>query len=218
MDIFLHTNGNLLTAEIIDELIRSGLTWLSLSIDAATEETYRVVRGRGFDNVLANAHKVLEARRRAGSPFPFVRVSFVAIPETVYQMQDFHAYWKPHVEMVEFQDYVCVNPIGIENRPYIADSDLFELIPPENCPQPFYRMGISAGGVVGPCCSSYGQLEEINLGQIGETTIEELWRGHKMRAIRAQHTKPEGPSGLKTCSQCIRQNYRFKYYDRDFRP
>ena len=66
MDIFLHTNGNLLTAEIIDELIRSGLTWLSLSIDAATEETYRVVRGRGFDNVLANAHKVLEARRRAG--------------------------------------------------------------------------------------------------------------------------------------------------------
>jgi pyruvate-formate lyase-activating enzyme len=217
MDIFLHTNGTLLTPELIEDLIHNGPTWLTVSIDAATEETYRKVRGKGFQKVMDNVHQLLERRNAAGSPFPFIRTSFIVVPEAIHEMYDFHEYWKPHVEMVEFQDYVAPNPIGITLDPYVVESDLYELMPPENCPQPFYRMHVTAGGGVGPCCSSFVRLDELRLGFPGEQTFTEMWRSEKVNAIRAEHRRADGPNGIKTCSQCIRQNYRFKHYHRDFR-
>ena len=46
-DYWLLTNGTLLSKEISETLVDIPLTWLSVSLDAATQETYKKVRGGG---------------------------------------------------------------------------------------------------------------------------------------------------------------------------
>ena len=59
------TNGSLLTPRRADELLKAGLDTLCVSIDAACEETYRVVRpGLDFSRVVANVNAVLRRTRR----------------------------------------------------------------------------------------------------------------------------------------------------------
>ena len=65
MWVELPTNGSALTDTRIDELIDSGLDSLHISIDAATEETYRKIRkGLDYSTVVGNVENLL--RRNSG--------------------------------------------------------------------------------------------------------------------------------------------------------
>lgn len=216
IDIFIHTNGILLDEPLIDQLIENDVTWVSVSIDAATEETFSKVRGKGFDKVIRNIQLIRARREALGKKLPFLRVSFFVMPENRHEVKAFHDFWRPSVEMIEFQNFWSPNPPGVETKPHIDSNPLFEQISDAECSQPFYRMGVSASGIVGPCCSSYGHFDELRLGTVlGTESVVDMWRSAKMQRIRSEHLKPNGPHGLKICSQCLRQNYKFKYFAKD---
>lgn len=62
----------------IEELVKSGLDLLKVSIDGATEETYRNIRGTDFfPRVLEYITEVNELKRRLGVARPFIRFQFV---------------------------------------------------------------------------------------------------------------------------------------------
>ena len=64
LDIYLSTNGMLLTQKISNELIDSGLTRLQISIDAVSEETYQKVRPGGkLKTVITNLQNFLELKK-----------------------------------------------------------------------------------------------------------------------------------------------------------
>ena len=64
LDIYLSTNGSLLTEKIIRELINSGLTRLQVSIDATTKETFNKIRqGGNFDAVVRNTLNFIKIRK-----------------------------------------------------------------------------------------------------------------------------------------------------------
>jgi radical SAM protein with 4Fe4S-binding SPASM domain len=64
----IHTNGHFLTEENTARLLQSGLNLLLVSLDAATEPTYRSIRGSDFARPLAGIRRLVAARKRhAGS-------------------------------------------------------------------------------------------------------------------------------------------------------
>jgi MoaA/NifB/PqqE/SkfB family radical SAM enzyme len=66
----------------LEELVRSGLDLLKVSMDGASEETYRRIRGTDFHpRVLENVARIGEIKRRTGSPTPFIRFQFVVQKE-----------------------------------------------------------------------------------------------------------------------------------------
>ena len=70
-DIMLITNGQLLTQQLAQGLIKAGLTRLMVSIDAATPGTYaRIRRGGTYARLLENVLWFLDARQTLGSPLP----------------------------------------------------------------------------------------------------------------------------------------------------
>jgi MoaA/NifB/PqqE/SkfB family radical SAM enzyme len=66
-----NTNGLTLRGRLLDRLVRSGLDEVRVSVDAATPETYRVVRGAdGFDRIIANVRALAAVRERLRSTTP----------------------------------------------------------------------------------------------------------------------------------------------------
>ncbi len=90
-NILGYTNGLLIGRTVsAEELVRSGLGQVHFSLDAATAETYEQVRASPhFDRVLENIRAVIEARRRLGSPRPFVGINFTMMNENFREAPDY---------------------------------------------------------------------------------------------------------------------------------
>jgi len=86
----LITNGQLFNRRTYEEFSLKGrINSLAISIDAATEATYRIIRrGGDFSRLLANLEFIDELRQREGESFCF-HVSFVVQALNFHEMPDF---------------------------------------------------------------------------------------------------------------------------------
>lgn len=107
MDIFLHTNGVLMDNNFTERLVNSGITYLCISIDAATNEIYRKVRGRDFNKLIKNINYFLKTRGK--NNLPVLRVSFLPTAVNISEKDKFIDYWTGRADIVEIQDYVYVD-------------------------------------------------------------------------------------------------------------
>ncbi|MDO4189454.1 MAG: radical SAM protein, partial [Lachnospiraceae bacterium] len=76
IDDVLITNGYALTPEITDILIDLQWEKCFISIDAATQETYKRIRGKELKVVEDNVNYLIKRRNERKSIFPIIRVSF----------------------------------------------------------------------------------------------------------------------------------------------
>jgi molybdenum cofactor biosynthesis enzyme MoaA len=79
-EVSINSNGTLLNQERIDRLLRSPLSWISISLDAARPETYRRIRGADFDVVIARVKDFIRernARRTARSLRIFINMTLM---------------------------------------------------------------------------------------------------------------------------------------------
>jgi radical SAM protein with 4Fe4S-binding SPASM domain len=213
IDIWFHTSGQLLSDKIIDGLIENEVSWVGISMDALTEDTYLKMRGKGFQKMWENTHRLLERRKQSGSPFPLVRVTATMSLENMHELPDFFEYWKERVEMVEFQTFASITPIGKPTAPHVARSRHFEHLTGLSCSQPYWRLAVGSQGDVSPCCMSYGFQSELTPGNIfdGGMTLREVWDSDKMKAIREDLR--DGPRKSATCKQCLNSFYKLKCMD-----
>lgn len=89
----IHTlfNSNIiaLTRRRQEELVESGLDELRVSLDGATEETYRRVRGvPAFAKVVKHLREMVETRERMGSQTPKISVWFTTMRENLHELSD----------------------------------------------------------------------------------------------------------------------------------
>lgn len=72
----------------VDALVDSGLNFLFLSIDGATQEGYsRFRRGGDLELVLENVRKIIEARQRRGSGLPFVLWRYLTFEHNLHEVE-----------------------------------------------------------------------------------------------------------------------------------
>ncbi len=109
------TNGTLLTPERCDQIVRSGLDVIRISIDGATRETYQRIRGTDrFLEVLDGIRSLIEAKKRLSSPKPFVRLTYVMTRDNYHELARIIALGeKLGVDAANFQP---LDLVGIEER------------------------------------------------------------------------------------------------------
>ncbi|MCX8035576.1 MAG: radical SAM protein [Candidatus Sumerlaeia bacterium] len=84
------TNGVLLSEKVSAALIRHRMVVLSVSLDGATRQTYRDIRGADlFDRVLSNVRTLQAMKRRAGSDLPHLFINFVLMKRNVGEIVPF---------------------------------------------------------------------------------------------------------------------------------
>ncbi|MFH2003064.1 MAG: radical SAM protein [Planctomycetota bacterium] len=88
--IYINTNGMLLTEKLAAKMVEIGFHGISISLDAATSETYnRIRKGGDFDRVLRNIHALNRIRAKAGSPYPRVTLLFVLMKQNIHELPAF---------------------------------------------------------------------------------------------------------------------------------
>ncbi|MFH1746826.1 MAG: radical SAM protein [Planctomycetota bacterium] len=88
LDMF--TNGQALTPRICRALVDSGaMQMINFSIDAATPETYRKVRGGNFERLIGKIEMLQDMKRRGGHQRPWISTSFVAMADTIHELPDY---------------------------------------------------------------------------------------------------------------------------------
>ncbi|TAN45247.1 MAG: radical SAM protein [Nitrospirae bacterium] len=200
IDLILTTNATLLSEERADRLLESGLTKINFSIDAYSEEAYRLTRRKGdFRQVLANIEGFLELKKKRGYELPITRVTFLINRNNYAETGQFRAFWKDRVDLVEFQNFQALDgytealcPPGYERY------EGFE------CTYPWQQVVVRSNGDVLPCCSFYGA--DIVLGNIAQNSIYELWHGEKIKALRESLSHKSYAHA--SCRRCARTFYK----------
>jgi hypothetical protein len=89
----INTNGMLLTYELAERILDSGVDLVVFGIDGLSRQTYERIRvGGSRDEVYANVEYFLAARhsRRTG---PEIQVQFIEMDENENELEEFSAYW-----------------------------------------------------------------------------------------------------------------------------
>jgi len=83
------TNGVLLNEDNITKCLESGVDWLSISIDAATEKTFSKIRGEQFlDKIIKNIELLNNIKAKRGKEFPKVVVVCTIMDENLDELLD----------------------------------------------------------------------------------------------------------------------------------
>lgn len=142
----LTTNGAALNDANARRLLTSGTFMVDVSIDAASEDTFRKIRvGLSFRQVRDNVLRLLELRRQSGSDLK-VMTSFVRQPGNAHEVEDFQAQWVPLVDKVLIRE--LNSNVGLNGVAGGADGPEPGRWP---CPHLWRRVVIGYGGELKAC-------------------------------------------------------------------
>ena len=199
MDFFLITNGTLLTPELSRYIIENGVTRLLISLDAVTEDTFEKIRGKRLLGLIEhNIENFLKIRKELNKSFPILRLSFCVQDLNRHEQKRFVKKWKDKVDYLDFQvlsDFSYVGKLLKEK-----DSNKSKSSDTPFCHYPFSYLSIWSNGDISPCCVFYGK--NIVLGNIKENTLEEVWKGKKLKALQNEFI--EGKVN-RTCELCMKK-------------
>ncbi len=209
LDVIFSTNATLLNEEMSKFLIESGVTRVVISLDAAKNETYKIIRSKDeLEKVETNVKRLVELKKEYNTKLPVVRLSFVVQKENINEIQKFKEKWSDVVDYIDIQEQIDFEPVKeIEKWDIEKNFDLGEKsIMDSNCSYPFNSLHLYADGEIRPCCNFYGL--GLPLGNINDTSLEEVWNGEKIKKIRdgLLQNRPN-----RVCRECLSQ--RSKNYD-----
>lgn len=200
LDTFIHSNGMLLDERMAAGLIDAGATRLMISLDAYSHETYDKIRiGGDLDRVRDNVFAFLRLRKEKGARLPLLSVNFVRMSINEHELEDFLAFWEPHVDFFAIQE--LINPFPDRDDKRYLERDGKEPRAAFNCAQPFQRLTITYDGEVLPCCTSFAP--KLSLGNIADGGLKELWDSPAMRALRDLHRRGRYYDNP-VCAACVK--------------
>ncbi|MDC0979320.1 radical SAM protein [Gammaproteobacteria bacterium] len=202
MDIFFGSNGVLLDKEVAQLLIDLEIARVEVSLDAATPETFHKIRGKDqLPRIEKNMEKLLEVKKESNAALPVVRLCFCEQAFNKHEKEQFVEKWSGRADYVDFQDvqdFSYVNEL-LETGDVEAFKDLeADDLPYIECAYPFNSLNVWSNGDISPCCTYYGK--NLVFGNIRENSLEEVWHGEEMNALRKEMiTKKLKP----TCKACF---------------
>lgn len=189
MDIFLNTNGVLLTEDLSEFLVENRITRVQVSLDAATPQTYLAIRRKDeLSRIEDNVRKLIEIRRRRGGELPIVRVSFCVQPLNAHEREAFQVKWRDVVDYVDFQavsDFSYVDEVREKGEvERLKDKPEHRELVERFCPLPFNSLHVWANGDVTPCCVFYGK--NLVMGNASRDSLAEIWNGEPIKKLRQE--------------------------------
>ncbi|MDX2247231.1 MAG: radical SAM/SPASM domain-containing protein [Bacteroidia bacterium] len=205
------TNGHYLTEEKARLTVESGLSEVLISIDGTTQETYQSYRvGGKLEKVKEGVRNLVEARKRAGTLYPFIVIQFLVVRPNEHQIADIKRLGKElGVDAVVFKtaqvyDYENGNdliPTLEKYSRYRQGSDgKFHLKNrlDNQCWKLWHGAEITWDGKVLPCC--FDKDAQYEMGNLQTASFESIWRSEAYHRFRNQLLRSR--SEIEMCRNC----------------
>lgn len=205
------TNGSLLTPNMVDALVKAGLTQLRISIEGLDNATYEEVTGVkiSFQQIVDNVRYLYEHR---GNIHVNVKVVDYNV-RTEQQKQQFYEIFGSICDSLAIENLIeAASTVDYSDmRDKITTKTLrgHEIDDVNVCPQPYYMMNICPDGRVVPCCS---QEAAPAMGNCEEENLVDIWCGAVYRKFRLRML--EGTSNVGgICELCT--SYKTNMFPED---
>lgn len=192
--LHLATNAFFLNEEMAMGILNSGLDDLLISIDAASGETYKKIKGRdNLYQVEANVLRFLQIKRKIKSKKPFVRIKLAKTADNTGEEKLFKRKWHGLADWVEITD------IFQWGETKNIGSDFTSKLSRYPCLFPWYWPAINWNGDVSICCYDFNS--EGILGNVYKDSLSNIWSNSKLRDIRYAHLDGEHEK-IPLCAKC----------------
>jgi MoaA/NifB/PqqE/SkfB family radical SAM enzyme len=192
------TNGTLLDGSRARALAASGMREISVSVNGFTPAAYeRTMVGLDFERIVANLVEVGAARGAGELSGLDVRVVALDMGDAREHAEEFSdrvglpVHLKPVTNRAGSVD---VEPFGSTHAQGRARGQDFR-----PCQRPFVKAYVLFDGTMILCNCDWQRTTVI--GNLGEQTLEELWRSPVLDTIRRQHAARELPTDS-LCAKC----------------
>ena len=205
------TNGILLTPELSDRLINSGIDRINISVQSMTQEGYLKICGKkiDFEEYVNNIRYLYEHKN--SSLTVYVKIADVGLEKPEEEQLFYDTFGDICDEiMVEKIINVRDDAAANENIPQNNGKGVFgqEAYDRKVCPYLFYRLFICSDGVCALCNADW--YRDFVVGDVTKQSIKEIWNGPALREIQKRHLRQERHS-LDLCAKCG----NIKYYPID---
>lgn len=187
----------------VNDFVRSGLDYVTVSLDGVSQEAYQQYRVRGdIGEVFDNMKRLLAAKKALNSKKPFVEWQFIVFKHNEHEMDqarkmaaeigvDLLRFVSPGVPPEDMHDtrlqekWMPENPLYwerhpklVEDRGYVFDQTCFYL---------YRSMFIYPGGGVTPCCFAHDSRQDF--GNLRTSSVSEIWNNKTYRSARMLFSK-----------------------------
>ncbi|MFH1327847.1 MAG: radical SAM protein [Candidatus Bathyarchaeota archaeon] len=195
------SNGILLTKDMGRRLLSAGLNEINISIDAATDETYRHIKGSNkYSVVVENVKRFLESKPASVN----ASVSFIRMKENLSEEDAFVELWRKYDVKIALNEYH--NWSGS-----IRDSSRSGGTPASRyaCENLFYAIVVNWNGIASICCVDWDSREVV--GDVNGQRLVDIWKGEPLRKIRELHLRGRAYE-VKTCATCTYKSIENRRY------
>ena len=202
----------------VNDFIRSGLDYVTVSLDGVSQASYEQYRVRGdINEVFDNLKRLLSAKRALKSRMPFVEWQFIVFKHNEHEVdaaralasqlgvdlmrfispgvppEDMHSLQLQEQWMPTNRLYWERNPRIVEERGYLFDRPCYYL---------YRSMFIYPGGGVTPCCFAHDARQDF--GNLYDSTVYDIWNNKTYRSARMLFSKaaPQEPRVETICDTC----------------
>ncbi len=193
IDSELATNATVLTKNLSEKLIRSGLKTIWFSFDGSTKREYESIRrGANFSKVVKNVKTFLELNKRYGNNVHSI-IQMVDLCKSEAEKERFYKFWQESGASevkVKFLDSWA----GTLFNDLISQPDAMRV----PCEEPWKRVSVLYNGDVIPCCRDWDG--KYVYGNLYESSLLEIWNGEKVISLRNEMLKNNNIS--EPCKSC----------------
>lgn len=197
----LHTNGTLLSREMSEEILASGLQRLSISFDGFNAAVYEKNRvGAHFDQVTENISVFLRRRRQLRRKTPRLAIEMMEISHSRAERKERRKFIR-HFKKLGLDESVI-------KKTHNWAGHLGGVVPAVKftaCTFPWNALVIFFDGTVAPCAQDFFGLG--SLGNAATAPLLEIWNGTPMQELRRAFAD-EKIAGFSACNGCDRVRRR----------
>jgi MoaA/NifB/PqqE/SkfB family radical SAM enzyme len=192
--VYITTNGALAHPDRIKEVIDCGLDSIKFSINAATQESYKLVHGRDdFDTVCRNLSFCHDYREGCGKKYNIFG-SFVVTKITERETELFKE------NLSKFFDEFAFYKMRGQGGLMLGNAELGHgFTARSKCSLPFNTININYDGKLMACCEDINHniaIDDLNL-----VPLKEAWYGENMTNFRKMHL--DGKLKGTLCEACL---------------
>ncbi len=183
------TNGHYLTPRKCEEIVKSGLQHLIISMDGFTQEVYETYRKQGnVEKVKIGISNLIEAKQKFKSKTPLIDIQMVVFAHNEHEIdlvRDFSRKIKADkftlksAQIYDYEEKTHLIPSDKSLSRYIQDEDGWKINNKlENeCWRAQSGCVVTWDGFMVPCC--FDKDATYQLGNVLEDSVDEVFQGEK---------------------------------------
>lgn len=205
--VIMSTNGSLLTPQIIELLCESGLDTIIISLDAIdSQNIYSKIRcGGDIENVINNTEFLLQNNNSMK-----VILQMLCFKDNCFEREKIVKRFKKYnyeLRLSWLDTWAGMFPEIADMADEISPMRHKERGP---CADLWYKATIHWDGSLALCCHDWNW--QLNLGNVGETSLYQLWNSENMKKLRLLHTQ-RCFDQIPLCRNCIEWAIVDEYYE-----